>query len=155
MKLHRNATRPPRIVPRMTDLIMSPPKISFGPTRGMGESNLGRPSVQEREPLSGADGISQPSARCTLEPRLHKGKALARTRDLTGRREMMRESEYHNTLNADAGDSGLTRREFLEIGMAATFAAGAEKLAWADTKPDTKGDVPRRNLGRTGEKVSI
>src|SRR5256885_5299957 len=68
---------------------------------------------------------------------------------------MMRESEYHNTLNADAGDSGLTRREFLEIGMAATVAAGAEKLAWADTKPDTKGDVPRRNLGRTGEKVSI
>jgi len=48
-------------------------------------------------------------------------------------------------------DSGLSRREFLEIGVAATLAAGAEKLAWAETK----GDVPRRTLGRTGEKVSI
>src|SRR5262249_32312940 len=46
----------------------------------------------------------------------------------------------------------VTRREFLEIGLAATFAAGAEKLSWA---ADTKAGVPRRTLGRTGEKVSI
>ena len=46
----------------------------------------------------------------------------------------------------------VTRREFLEIGLAATFAAGAEKLSWA---ADTKADLPRRTLGRTGEKVSI
>src|SRR5438874_13572571 len=60
----------------------------------------------------------------------------------------MYESEGNNAPHADGG---LTRREFLEIGVAATFAAGAEKLSWADAK----GDVPRRNLGRTGEKVSI
>ena len=54
-----------------------------------------------------------------------------------------------------AGDEkigGVTRREFLELGVAATLAAGAEKIAWAE---ETKGDVPRRTLGRTGEKVSI
>jgi aryl-alcohol dehydrogenase-like predicted oxidoreductase len=49
-------------------------------------------------------------------------------------------------------DSGVTRREFLEMGVAATLAAGAEKLTWA---ADTKGDVPRRTLGRTGEKISM
>ena len=40
---------------------------------------------------------------------------------------------------------GVTRREFLELGVAATLAAGAEKIAWA---ADTKGEVPRRTLGR-------
>jgi uncharacterized protein len=47
---------------------------------------------------------------------------------------------------------GVTRREFLEIGVAATLAAGAEKMAWA---ADKKSEVPRRTLGRTGEKVSM
>src|SRR5260370_504820 len=54
-----------------------------------------------------------------------------------------------------AGDEkigGVTRREFLELGVAATLAAGAEKITWAE---ETKGDVPWRTLGRTGEKVSI
>jgi len=54
-----------------------------------------------------------------------------------------------------AGDEtigGVTRREFLEMGVAATLAVGAEKIAWAE---ETKGDVPRRTLGRTGEKVSM
>jgi predicted aldo/keto reductase-like oxidoreductase len=46
----------------------------------------------------------------------------------------------------------VTRREFLEMGVAATLAVGAEKIAWA---ADTRGEVPRRTLGRTGEKVSI
>jgi uncharacterized protein len=46
----------------------------------------------------------------------------------------------------------VTRREFLELGVAATLAAGAEKMTWA---ADTKSEVPRRTLGRTGEKVSM
>src|SRR6266446_3969191 len=48
--------------------------------------------------------------------------------------------------------SGVTRREFLEMGVAATLAVGAEKMAWA---ADAKPEVPRRTLGRTGEKVSM
>src|ERR1700747_3137512 len=47
---------------------------------------------------------------------------------------------------------GVTRREFLEMGVAASLAAGAEKIAWA---ADAKSEVPRRRLGRTGEKVSM
>src|SRR6266481_2980814 len=47
---------------------------------------------------------------------------------------------------------GVTRREFLELGVAATLAAGAGEMAWA---ADTKSEVPRRTLGRTGEKVSM
>src|SRR6267142_561646 len=47
---------------------------------------------------------------------------------------------------------GVTRREFLELGVAATLAAGAGEMAWA---ADTKSEVPRRTLGRTGEKVSV
>jgi predicted aldo/keto reductase-like oxidoreductase len=47
---------------------------------------------------------------------------------------------------------GVTRREFLEMGVAATLAVGSEKMAWA---ADTKSEVPRRTLGRTGEKVSM
>jgi predicted aldo/keto reductase-like oxidoreductase len=49
-------------------------------------------------------------------------------------------------------NDGVTRREFLEMGVAATLAVGAEKIAWA---PETKAEVPRRTLGRTGEKVSM
>jgi len=48
--------------------------------------------------------------------------------------------------------SGVTRREFLELGVAATLAAGAGEVAWA---ADTKSEVPRRTLGRTGEEVSM
>src|SRR5258706_13769188 len=47
---------------------------------------------------------------------------------------------------------GVTRREFLEMSVAATLAAGAEKIAWA---ADTNAEVPRRKLGRTGVKVSM
>src|SRR5689334_13146308 len=49
--------------------------------------------------------------------------------------------------------SGVTRREFLEMGVAATLAVGAEKIAWAAA--DKTAEIPRRTLGRTGEKVSI
>jgi aryl-alcohol dehydrogenase-like predicted oxidoreductase len=49
-------------------------------------------------------------------------------------------------------DSGVTRREFLEMAVAATCAAGAEKNAWA---ADAKADMTYRTLGRTGEKVSM
>jgi aryl-alcohol dehydrogenase-like predicted oxidoreductase len=48
--------------------------------------------------------------------------------------------------------SGVTRREFLEMGVAASLAVGTENIAWA---ADTKAEVPRRTLGRTGEKVSM
>jgi aryl-alcohol dehydrogenase-like predicted oxidoreductase len=47
---------------------------------------------------------------------------------------------------------GVTRRTFLEMGVAATLAVGAQKMAWA---AETTGEVPRRTLGRTGEKVSM
>jgi predicted aldo/keto reductase-like oxidoreductase len=52
----------------------------------------------------------------------------------------------------DEKTSGVTRREFLEMGVVATLAVGAEKIAWA---ADAKSEVPRRTLGRTGEKVSM
>src|SRR5467141_2406573 len=67
----------------------------------------------------------------------------------------MREFEGSDTGNHGterAKDGGVTRREFLEIGVAATLAVGAEKMAWA---ADAKAEVPRRALGRTGEKVSM
>ena len=47
---------------------------------------------------------------------------------------------------------GVTRREFLEMGVAATLAVGTEKMTLA---ADTNAEVPRRALGRTGEKVSM
>ncbi|MGB8477120.1 MAG: aldo/keto reductase [Candidatus Acidiferrum sp.] len=50
-----------------------------------------------------------------------------------------------------AKDSVVTRREFLELAVAATCVAGAEKLSWA---AGTQGEVPYRTLGRTGAKVS-
>jgi aryl-alcohol dehydrogenase-like predicted oxidoreductase len=49
-------------------------------------------------------------------------------------------------------EGGVTRREFLELAVAATCAAGAEKLAWA---ADTNEGMTYRTLGRTGEKVSM
>jgi uncharacterized protein len=55
-------------------------------------------------------------------------------------------------LAGDQKNTGVTRREFLEMGVAASLAAGAEKIAWA---ADAKSEVPRRKLGRTGEKVSM
>src|SRR5260221_12426780 len=69
----------------------------------------------------------------------------------------MREFEDGGERNTDGlvreeKTGGVTRREFLEMGVAATLAGGAEKVAWA---ADTKADVPRRTLGRTGEKVSM
>jgi uncharacterized protein len=68
----------------------------------------------------------------------------------------MRECEDGGERNGELGreekTGGVTRREFLEMGVAATLTVGAEKMAWtADTKPE----VPRRTLGRTGEKVSM
>src|SRR5436853_3258170 len=63
----------------------------------------------------------------------------------------MCEPNSENAFTADRCSSGFSRREFLELGVAATLAAGAEKLALASMK----GEVPRRTLGRTGESVSI
>jgi predicted aldo/keto reductase-like oxidoreductase len=51
-----------------------------------------------------------------------------------------------------AKDGGVTRRDFLSLAVAATCAAGAEKLSWA---ADSKSGMTYRTLGRTGEKVSV
>jgi predicted aldo/keto reductase-like oxidoreductase len=51
-----------------------------------------------------------------------------------------------------AKDGGVSRREFLGLAVAATCAAGTEKLSWA---ADTKEGMTYRTLGRTGEKVSM
>src|ERR1700676_2419574 len=67
----------------------------------------------------------------------------------------MREFEGSETGNLRLGrekESGVTRRTFLEMGVGATLAAGANKLTWA---AEMKGTVPRRTLGRTGEQVSM
>jgi predicted aldo/keto reductase-like oxidoreductase len=48
-------------------------------------------------------------------------------------------------------NSRVTRREFLEMGVAASVVLGADKIAWAADS----NEVPRRTLGRTGEKVSM
>ena len=53
---------------------------------------------------------------------------------------------------ADQKNTGVTRREFLEMGVAASLAVGAEKIGWG---ADTKSEVPLRTLGLTGEKVSM
>jgi aryl-alcohol dehydrogenase-like predicted oxidoreductase len=47
--------------------------------------------------------------------------------------------------------NAVNRREFLGIAAAATIAAGLPSLSYAEK---TKGEIPRRALGRTGEKVS-
>jgi predicted aldo/keto reductase-like oxidoreductase len=55
-------------------------------------------------------------------------------------------------LNLVALASAVTRREFLEMAVIATLAAGAGTTAWG---AETKGGIPYRTLGRTNEKVSI
>jgi aryl-alcohol dehydrogenase-like predicted oxidoreductase len=52
----------------------------------------------------------------------------------------------------NANDGGVTRRDFLGMAVAATYAAGAEKLSWS---ADSKAGIAYRALGRTGEKVSM
>jgi aryl-alcohol dehydrogenase-like predicted oxidoreductase len=52
----------------------------------------------------------------------------------------------------NTNDGGVTRRDFLGMAVAATYAAGADKLSWA---ADTQAGIPFRTLGRTGEKVSM
>src|SRR5580704_17893708 len=47
---------------------------------------------------------------------------------------------------------GISRREFVGMAVAATVAAGTEKLAWG---VDSKTGMTYRTLGRTGEKVSM
>jgi hypothetical protein len=49
-------------------------------------------------------------------------------------------------------DAAVTRREFLELAIAATVVAGVGQSSWAG---ETKGGMPYRILGRTGEKVSL
>lgn len=56
-------------------------------------------------------------------------------------------------------DEGVSRRAFIKAGIATTAVAGIQLDAWAD---EAEGDqakpqepLPRRELGRTGEKVTI
>jgi predicted aldo/keto reductase-like oxidoreductase len=51
----------------------------------------------------------------------------------------------------------LTRRDFLGKSLATTLAISVSKsTAWAaQNTPQNKGEIPRRTLGRTGEKVSM
>src|SRR2546422_10441804 len=49
-------------------------------------------------------------------------------------------------------DAVVTRREFLELAIATTLVAGVGQSSWAG---ETKGGMPYRTLGRTGEKVSL
>jgi predicted aldo/keto reductase-like oxidoreductase len=60
--------------------------------------------------------------------------------------------ERNGELVREEKTASVTRREFLEMGAVATLAVGAEKMAWVT---DAKSEVPRRTLGRTGEKVSM
>jgi predicted aldo/keto reductase-like oxidoreductase len=46
----------------------------------------------------------------------------------------------------------LTRREFMKLTVTTGVAASAAPAVWA---ADAEGEIPRRPLGRTGEKVSI
>src|SRR5437016_11457361 len=62
------------------------------------------------------------------------------------------EDNERNDSGVEEKNGGVTRREFLEMGVAATLGVSADKIPWA---ADTAGEVPRRTLGRTGEKVSI
>ncbi|HXJ06069.1 MAG TPA: aldo/keto reductase [Candidatus Acidoferrum sp.] len=71
--------------------------------------------------------------------------------------------ENTNQPNSPAAiDSAVSRREFLEIAVAATCAVGTEKLSWAAGATGTDGraldgslgEVPYRSLGRTGARVS-
>ena len=62
--------------------------------------------------------------------------------------------EGHATAESQNDSRDVSRRAFLELGVAATLAAGAPNLSWASAV-DSKGEVPRRALGRTGERVSM
>jgi len=64
----------------------------------------------------------------------------------------------------DSRESGVTRRKFVGMSVAtATVAgvsgvagiAGTSPFAWAAPPAPATGEVPRRTLGRTGEKVSM
>jgi predicted aldo/keto reductase-like oxidoreductase len=68
--------------------------------------------------------------------------------------ELMREFEDNerNGNGEEEKSGGVTRREFLEMGVAATLGVSAEKITWA---ADNSAGVPRRTLGRTDEKVSM
>lgn len=52
----------------------------------------------------------------------------------------------------DNKDTSVTRREFLKLGIAATFIAGAGQHSWA---VEMKEGMPYHRLGRTGESVSL
>jgi predicted aldo/keto reductase-like oxidoreductase len=62
-----------------------------------------------------------------------------------------KDNEGRGSGSEEKGES-VTRREFLEMSVATTLVAGAGQIAWG---ADTSTEVPRRPLGRTGEKVSM
>jgi predicted aldo/keto reductase-like oxidoreductase len=50
------------------------------------------------------------------------------------------------------GNRALTRREFVKLTVATSIAASAGPTVWA---AETEKEIPRRTLGKTGEKISI
>src|SRR5258708_2791359 len=56
------------------------------------------------------------------------------------------------TEGGDPRQSDITRREFIEMSVGAAIVTGLASSAGA---AESKGDVPRRTLGRTGEKISM
>jgi predicted aldo/keto reductase-like oxidoreductase len=62
-------------------------------------------------------------------------------------------TEGTNQKNCESGkETALTRREFLKLGVTATFIAGISRHSWAI---EEEGGMPYRRLGRTGERVSL
>jgi predicted aldo/keto reductase-like oxidoreductase len=57
-----------------------------------------------------------------------------------------------NGRTAVARHDGVTRREFLGLTAAVTCAVGDGELAWS---AETESGIPKRTLGRTGEKLSM
>lgn len=70
----------------------------------------------------------------------------------SGKKEAVMQQHTPSTVNANLMGLDVTRREFLELAVIATMAAGAGGTAWG---AQTKDGIPYRTLGRTGEKVSI
>jgi predicted aldo/keto reductase-like oxidoreductase len=68
-------------------------------------------------------------------------------------RQLHQDDKHTKPLQGRPDDPEMTRRKFLGASLAATLAMGAASKS-SRAAPNTEG-VPRRTLGRTGEKVSM
>jgi uncharacterized protein len=66
--------------------------------------------------------------------------------------EATRDAHTRRDDRADRADAAVTRREFAASAITAACVLGVGRSAWAG---ETKGEMPYRTLGRTGEKVSL